>query len=269
MTSPDSGVASLLREAHLLAGHELPALARRHVAAFGGVDVQCYVADLQQTVLVPFPDEAGPGWDELLAPLPVESTLAGRVFQRVQVHVQARGPGGAIVWLPMLDGAERVGVLAVRVEDAGHDVPDGPRGDSLRCFASLLAELIVTKTMYGDTIVRLRRQAQMGLAAEMQWSLLPPLTFASRDVTVAAVLEPAYEVAGDTIDYAVDAGVARVAVFDGMGHGLAQRPAGRARRRVLPPGPPARSHAGRDLPGRRRRAGRRLRRDQLHDRDHR
>jgi serine phosphatase RsbU (regulator of sigma subunit) len=61
----------------------------------------------------------------------------------------------------------------------------------------------------------------MGLAAEMQWSLLPPLTFACEQVTVTGVLEPAYEVAGDTVDYAVDDHTARVAVFDGMGHGLA------------------------------------------------
>ena len=60
----------------------------------------------------------------------------------------------------------------------------------------------------------------MGLGAEIQWGLLPPLTFASRDISIAAALEPAYEVAGDTVDYAVDAGIARAAVFDGMGHGL-------------------------------------------------
>jgi serine phosphatase RsbU (regulator of sigma subunit) len=54
----------------------------------------------------------------------------------------------------------------------------------------------------------------------MQWSLLPPLTFACDGVTVAAALEPAYEVAGDTVDYAVDARLTRIAVFDGMGHGL-------------------------------------------------
>jgi serine phosphatase RsbU (regulator of sigma subunit) len=85
---------------------------------------------------------------------------------------------------------------------------------------SLAGELIMTKTSYGDTIVRLRRRAEMGVAAEMQWSLLPPLTFACPQLSVAGVLEPAYEVAGDTFDYAVDAGVAHLAVFDGMGHGL-------------------------------------------------
>ncbi len=82
------------------------------------------------------------------------------------------------------------------------------------------AELIATKTRYGDTIVRTQRTAAMGLAAEIQWSLLPPLTFASDQVVVAAALEPAYAVAGDSIDYAVDAQRARFAVFDAMGHGL-------------------------------------------------
>ena len=33
-------------------------------------------------------------------------------------------------------------------------------------------------------------------------------------------LEPAYEVAGGSLDYAVDAGVERFAVLDGMGHGI-------------------------------------------------
>ena len=57
----------------------------------------------------------------------------------------------------------------------------------LRVFAALAAELVMTKTMYGDTLVRLRRTASMSFAAEMQWSVLPPLTFACGDVTVAAV----------------------------------------------------------------------------------
>src|SRR3712207_3484581 len=60
----------------------------------------------------------------------------------------------------------------------------------------------------------------MTLAAEIQWSLLPPLTFVNQSVTVAGGLEPAYEVAGDSLDYAIDRGIARFAVFDGMGHGI-------------------------------------------------
>ena len=91
----------------------------------------------------------------------------------------------------------------------------------LQLFASVIAELVMTKTMYGDSIVRARRTSPMTLAAEIQWSLLPPLTFVELlDHASPVALEPAYEVAGDSLDYAVDAGMARFAVFDGMGHGI-------------------------------------------------
>lgn len=123
------------------------------------------------------------------------------------------------VWLPMLDGTERLGLLAVTVsaDTWSHDPVLRSR---LSRFAAVAAELVMTKTMYGDTLVRLRRTSEMSLAAEMQWSLLPPLTFASTSLTIAGGLEPAYEVAGDTIVDAVDRSFARLAIFDGMGHGL-------------------------------------------------
>lgn len=215
---------SMLSAAHTLAGHDVPKLVRDHVAAFGGVDAVCYLADLQQSVLVPFLGAGGPAVGEYVEPLSIDSTLAGRVFQHLEVLSQQRSSGGVVVWLPLLDGTERLGVLGVTVtEDAltsAEDLAHSSVVARLRPFASLLGELIMTKTSYGDTIVRVRRRAEMGLAAEIQWSLLPPLTFACRELSLAAVLEPAYEVAGDTFDYAVDAGVANIAVFDGMGHGL-------------------------------------------------
>jgi serine phosphatase RsbU (regulator of sigma subunit) len=39
-------------------------------------------------------------------------------------------------------------------------------------------------------------------------------------VSIAAALEPAYDVAGDAFDYAIDVDAAGLAVFDAMGHGL-------------------------------------------------
>jgi hypothetical protein len=137
----------------------------------------------------------------------------------VQILTQELAGGRLRLWLPLLDGSERLGVVTVVADD-----PQATQRPELmarlRCLAVLAAELVMTKTLYGDTIVRLRRTAEMGLAAEMQWSLLPPLTFACDRVSIAGALEPAYQVAGDTVDYAVDAGCARVGVFDGMGHEL-------------------------------------------------
>jgi hypothetical protein len=221
MSDAERAVDALLEDAHLAAPHEIAGLVARHAATLGADDALVYLVDLQQRVLVPFLDPGGPGVGRQVEPLSVDATLPGRAFQHVEVLTQDVADGRIRVWVPLLDGIERLGVLGVTVDGpVAPEVGGGLVGIRLRRFATLVAELIMTKTMYGDTIVRLRRQSGMGLAAEMQWSLLPPLTFACHEVTVAAALEPAYEVAGDTVDYAVDAGWARVAVLDGMGHGL-------------------------------------------------
>jgi serine phosphatase RsbU (regulator of sigma subunit) len=225
MPQQERVVDDLLQRAHLAGAHDLPALFQRHAEALGVEDAVTYLVDLQQSALVPFLPPSGPQQDERLTPLGVDSTLAGRAFQQSQPLVQPLDPndpdGTAVrIWLPLLDGTERLGVLAVTAPDAALLGDDAALLVRLRLFAALAAELVMSKTLYGDTLVRLRRSSQMGLAAEMQWSLLPPLTFSTSSVTVAGALEPAYEVAGDSVDYAVDDAVTRFAVFDGMGHGL-------------------------------------------------
>jgi hypothetical protein len=214
-------IDALLDDAQLAAAHELPGLVARHGAGFGAADALIYLVDLQQTTLLPFIASGGPAAGRQIDPLTVDGTLAGRAFQYVEVLTQSASDGSVRVWLPLLEGTDRLGVLAVTIaEAAAHDIANSALGSRLRRFAALVAELVMIKTMHADTIVRLHRQTDMSLAAELQWSLLPPLTFACREVTVAGALEPAYDVAGDTLDYAVDAGIARVAIFDGMGHGL-------------------------------------------------
>ena len=82
------------------------------------------------------------------------------------------------------------------------------------------AYLVMASAHYTDLPHLLRRRKDMDLAAEMQWSLLPPLSFASDGTSFAGLLEPAYEVGGDCFDYAVNDGVLDIAMFDAMGHGL-------------------------------------------------
>ena len=50
--------------------------------------------------------------------------------------------------------------------------------------------------------------------------MLPPLTFTNDRVAVAGTLEPAYEIAGDAFDYAVNGDVAHVAILDALAHEL-------------------------------------------------
>ncbi|MEK8108326.1 SpoIIE family protein phosphatase [Micromonospora sp. M12] len=50
--------------------------------------------------------------------------------------------------------------------------------------------------------------------------LLPPLTFATDDLVVTAILEPCYDVGGDIFDYALNDDVLSVGLFDTCGHGI-------------------------------------------------
>ena len=107
--------------------------------------------------------------------------------------------------MPLLDGAERLGVLGLTLPSID---------DALRVRCRWLA------TQYTDAYSMARRRQPMTLAAEMQWQLLPPLTFVTARVVIAGLLEPAYEVAGDAFDYALDGDTAHLAVIDPVGHDL-------------------------------------------------
>jgi hypothetical protein len=218
----DLALDRLIRGSQVASPDGLPELVSDAAGDFGSEDTLIYLADVQQRVLVPFLSPVGHHHDTYADPLGIDSTVAGRAFQHTRLLSQSAAAGQAgertRVWLPLLAGAERLGVLGVTVSSQALDDSEGMR--RLEQFTSIVAALVMTKTLYGDSIVRTRRTNPMTLAAELQWSLLPPLTFISSSVTVAGGLEPAYEVAGDSLDYAVDAGIARFAVFDGMGHGL-------------------------------------------------
>ena len=119
-------------------------------------------------------------------------------------------------WIPLVDGTERLGVLELTVTDMS-DVMLA-RYETL---ASLAALMIVSKSHYSDTYAQTRRSQPMAVQAEMVWAFLAPRTFATDGVTVAAALEPAYEVGGDAYDYSIIGNRLHVSVFDAVGHDLA------------------------------------------------
>jgi serine phosphatase RsbU (regulator of sigma subunit) len=122
---------------------------------------------------------------------------------------------GLRLYLPLLDGSDQVGVMALTMDS----LDDNDRR-LLRRLAGLVADMLVTKGSYTDQFTQTRRRGMMSVAAEIQWSLLPPLRMSVPQVEVAGILEPAYEVAGDSFDYALNDDILHVAVIDAMGHGL-------------------------------------------------
>jgi hypothetical protein len=181
-------------------------------------DVCAYLVDLEQRSLVPVPVGDGTPTGEALG---VDSTVAGRAYRTETPIVANRedeeGDGTVTVWLPLLDSAERLGVVSAKVDREGVD-----EGSMLRwtAFASACGEIIHNKMAYGDSLTFVQRTKPVSLAAEMRWAMLPPLTFTGRNVAISGIVLPPYDVAGDTFDYAVNGNMAHFAILDAVGHGL-------------------------------------------------
>ena len=204
-------ILGLVEAAHLARPMDVPALVADHADGVPGRDAVLYLTDLEQRTLIPL---QAPGVAIRTQSLGIDTTVAGRAFRTNAALVVDDGSDHR-VWLPLLDGTTRVGVLEVTVDDVNDAVLR--RAGAL---ASLAAELIVTKNAYGDAYHQLRRSHELTLAAEMQWSLLPPLTFSDGRLSISGALEPSYEIAGDTFDYAINGDIAHIAIFDAMGHGF-------------------------------------------------
>jgi serine phosphatase RsbU (regulator of sigma subunit) len=203
---------ALLHESHLLAPDDLAATVAGHTRALGARETVLYLADYEQATLLPLSGTAVPERQELL----IEGTMAGRAFRRGQVVRSAAAGSSCRLWMPLLDGVERLGVVELALPHA----PTGDQLDELRAFTSLVAELIVVNDAYSDVFSRLRRRKTLSLAAEMQWELLPPMSFGTDRVVVSGGLEPAYDVGGDSFDYAINGRVMDLLVSDSVGHGL-------------------------------------------------
>ncbi|SCG38193.1 PP2C family protein-serine/threonine phosphatase [Micromonospora inositola] len=203
-------LADLLDRSHRLPPDTLPEAVN---AALGdlGVTVTAYLVDAEQEWLRPLPEAGRP----LPEPLPIDTSLPGRAY----TDVRARAGQDGRLWVPVVDGTERLGLLAVSLPN-GLDPEDDAVRDGCRLIAGLIGHLVASKTAYGDLLRRARRSAPMALSAELLWQLLPPLTFATEAVVVSAILEPCYEVGGDAFDYALDGGTLALAILDGVGHGL-------------------------------------------------
>lgn len=210
-SGPLAALTAMLEGARLAPPDRLPAL----TAAAGrmlGVDVRIYLIDYDQLRLIPA------GGQPLEQPLNVEGTLAGRAFQLVQ-PVESQTEGRPRLWMPLLDGAERLGVLDVTF-DRAWDLGDPVLREQVWWLATLTGHLVVSSTQYGDALEEVRRWRPRSPSAELVWNLLPPLTAGTGSLLLAGLTEPNTRAGGDAFDYALSETSAGLAVLDSMGHGL-------------------------------------------------
>jgi hypothetical protein len=207
----------VLRRTHLSSAPDVATVAAEEARTIGVEPLVLYVLDLEQKWLMPVP---GAGEEER-EPLPVQGTVAGRAFASSSLVELQDETGGRRVWLPLLDGTERLGVAEMTF--AGHDEPlSQPLLALCERYSHLIATLITNKDLYSDFFKVLRRRRPPTIASELLLDLVPPQVLATDAFVLAALLEPSYDIGGDAYDYAINAdGKLHFAVFDAMGHGLA------------------------------------------------
>lgn len=204
-------VVPVLVGAQVLPPAALVAVIAEVLGPLGFREVDLYLVDHDRLCLVATP--GSDAFDSDRAVLAIDDSPEGTCF-RDQNSVEVSTAAWRVC-TPVTESADRLGVLVATGTDATE-----PARVALHETAGLLGQLLATRDRYTDVFARTRRRNTMELQAEMQWNLLPPLTFSCESVAVAGLLEPAYHIGGDSFDYALNGDVLHFGIFDSMGHDL-------------------------------------------------
>ncbi|MCS0601333.1 serine/threonine-protein phosphatase [Streptomyces sp. LP11] len=213
-------LAGLLTASHLMPLELLPSAVTEHAGAVGFSKVLIYLGDLQRDVLRLL---TGDGFDAGRdtageeAELKIDGSLAGHVYQCGQILPETpENTEERHWWVPLLDGTERLGALRITTAD-----DDARAREDMTLLAAVIALIVHSKERSSDALARLTRVRPLNIAAEMQWNLMPPRSYADGRVMIAAAMEPAYTISGDAYDYATAGDTVHLSVFDAMGHDTA------------------------------------------------
>ena len=201
-----------LRLAQLADPASIPDVVLKIAVDIGATDVVVYLVDFAQTTLEPLPDRSN--HPELPTSEVVATTLVGRAFVDQKPQVVQREQGWR-VFVPIVEGSDRTGVLALTLPE----VDDGVIG---RCeeLGLFVGYLIAVHARSTDLYNLHRRRRSLAVGASMQWDLLPPLVLKTERLSIAGLVEPAYDVGGDCFDYSLNGKVLELGIFDPLGHGI-------------------------------------------------
>src|SRR3989440_2041416 len=146
--------------------------------------------------------------------VPLVGTPHGRALAAQAVEVIAEDRS-ARLFAPVTSRGEAVGVLELVLGDfpAEQTVAD------VALAAHFLAYVVIANRRYTDLFEWGQRSVPLSLAAEIQHRLLPgSFTCEAGQFTLAAWLQPAGEIGGDTFDFSLDRGALHLSMTDAMGH---------------------------------------------------
>ena len=196
-------------------------LAAELARAIGAREVSFLIADFSGRSLIRLGHSGGKGalrlqGEETAERVPLVGTPHGRALaaQAVQVIVEERS-GGARLFAPVTSRGEAVGVLELSLEDS----PGEQTVADVALAGHFLAYVVIANRRYTDLFEWGQRSVPLSLAAEIQHRLLPgSFTCEAGQFTLAAWLQPAGEIGGDTFDFSLDRDTLHLSMTDAMGH---------------------------------------------------
>lgn len=146
--------------------------------------------------------------------VPLEGTPHGRALTRQAIELED-SPYGTSVYAPVTNRGEAIGVLELCLRDK----PDDQVLADVALAAHALAYVVIANSRFTDLYEWGQRSVPLSLAAEIQHRLLPgSYTCEAGQFTLAAWLEPAGDVGGDTFDFSMERDILHLSMTDAMGH---------------------------------------------------
>jgi serine phosphatase RsbU (regulator of sigma subunit) len=203
------------------------AVTRELGRALGATSVSFLIADLSGRALVRLAHvalqdahESGVRRDdeERGTVLPFDGGPAEQALRTQQVRVLPpdRGPSWTLL-APITERGEALGLLELDMLAE----PSPAVVDEVRRTAHVLGYVVIASRRHTDLYEWGQRSTPFSLSAEIQRRLLPAAyTCEAGSFTLAAWLEPADTIGGDTFDYSLGRDQLHVSVTDAVGHGV-------------------------------------------------
>jgi serine phosphatase RsbU (regulator of sigma subunit) len=148
--------------------------------------------------------------------VPLIGTAHGRALMDQSVQIEARSDATRLI-APVTNRGEAIGVLELGLAAP----PDEQTLADVALAAHALAYIVIANRRFTDLFEWGQRSVRLSLAAEIQHRLLPgAFTCEGGQFTLAAWLEPAGEIAGDSFDFAIERDTLHLSMSDARGHAV-------------------------------------------------
>jgi hypothetical protein len=199
------------------------AVTRKIGTSLDAVWVSFLLADMSGRALVRLvhvPIGEGPGGrrqdEDVAMVLPFDGGPQEQALRAQHVLVETVGDL-SVVRAPVTQRGEAIGLLEIVLAVA----PTDEAVQRVSRAAHTLAFVVIANRRHTDLFEWGQRTTPFTLAAEIQRRLLPPsFTCEADSFTLAAWLEPAASIGGDTFDYSLARDLLHLSITDAVGHGV-------------------------------------------------